>query len=119
MDLLARFLEVMIPLLVAVDPLGLIPVYVGMTGHLSPERRRRVSVEALLKGLAVCVGFMFLGQAIFRFLGITEADFRIAGGIILLVLAVLDLLICWTCLYRGGRPCIRRKWTAWCRWGCR
>jgi multiple antibiotic resistance protein len=35
---------------------------------------------------------MFLGQVIFLFLGITEADFRIAGGILLLVLAVLDLL---------------------------
>lgn len=89
----AHFLAVMLPLLVAIDPLGLIPVYLGMTAGLAPQHRLRVSLEAMGTGLVVCVGFMFLGQAVFRFLAISEADFRIAGGIILLVLAVLDLLI--------------------------
>lgn len=97
-----RFLEVFIPLLVAIDPMGVIPIFLGMTATLSPERRRKVGIEASLTGLAISVGFMFLGQAIFRFLGITEADFRIAGGIILMVLAVLDLLI-------SGKPAVNAQ----------
>lgn len=98
----AHFLAVLIPLMVAIDPMGVIPVFVGMTAKLSPKRRLRVSLEAIGTGLAVCVGFMFLGQAVFRFLMISEADFRIAGGIILLVLAVLDLLI-------TGKPAVHAE----------
>ncbi len=88
-----KFLEVLIPLIVAIDPLGIIPVYVGMTAHLTPRRRLQVSLEAIGTGLIVCVGFMFLGQTLFHFLRVSDTDFRIAGGVILLVLAVLDLLI--------------------------
>src|SRR3990170_4103773 len=50
-----------------------------------------VSIDAF--GLVICLAFMFLGDATFRFLGITADDFRIAGGILLLVLAVMDLLM--------------------------
>jgi len=91
--MLQTLLAVTIPLIVAVDPLGVIPVFVGMTSRLSPKRRLQVSLEAVGTGLAVCVGFMFLGKTVFRFLSIADTDFRIAGGVILLVLAVLDLLI--------------------------
>jgi multiple antibiotic resistance protein len=87
------FLRVFIPLFVAIDPLGLVPVFLSVTDGMSPERRRRTSFEAVASASVICIGFMFLGEAIFRFLGITVNDFRIAGGVILLVLAVLDLLI--------------------------
>ncbi|MDQ6808680.1 MAG: MarC family protein, partial [Verrucomicrobiota bacterium] len=46
----------------------------------------------LLTGLAVAIGFIFLGKAIFRTLGITVADFQLAGGLILLGIAVRELL---------------------------
>jgi multiple antibiotic resistance protein len=100
--MLQRLLEVLIPLLVAVDPLGMIPVYVAMTARLSPKRRREVSMEAISTGLIVCVGFMFLGHWLFRLLMISDTDFRIAGGIILLVLAVLDILIV-------GKPAVHEE----------
>ena len=93
LPMLHNLLAVTIPLLVAVDPLGVIPVFVGMTARLSPRRRLKVSLEAVGTGLIVCVGFMFLGNIVFRFLRIADTDFRIAGGVILLVLAVLDLVI--------------------------
>lgn len=95
-------LEVLIPLLVAVDPLGMIPVYVAMTARLSPQRRREVSIEAVSTGLIVCIGFMFLGHSLFKFLMISDTDFRIAGGLILLVLAMLDILIV-------GKPAVHEE----------
>ena len=98
--MLQRFLEVFIPLSVAIDPLGMIPIFLGMTAHMPAAQRRKVSVEALMTALIICIGFMFLGQAIFRFLSISDTDFRIAGGIILLVLAILDLLM-------SGKPAVR------------
>ena len=86
------FLLVFIPLFVAIDPLGLVPVFLSVTDGMDDARRRRTSFEAVASASVICIGFMFLGDAIFRFLGITVNDFRIAGGVILLVLAVLDLL---------------------------
>lgn len=97
-----QFLEVFIPLFVAIDPIGMVPVFLALTAGMSPNHRRRVSLEAVLVATIVALGFMFLGQSLFRFLGITADDFRIAGGVILLVLAVLDLLV-------HGKPTVDAK----------
>ncbi len=97
-----HFLEYFIPLFVAIDPFGLAPLFVAVTGHLSAAQKRQVIFEAAAAAFIICIGFMFLGHLIFHYLGITEADFRIAGGILLLVLAVLDLL-------RPGKPAVEQS----------
>lgn len=94
-----HFLEFFIPLCVAIDPFGLAPLFVSITQHMSAAQKRQVIFEAAGTAFVICLGFMFLGRAIFHYLGITEADFRIAGGILLLVLAVMDLL-------RPGKPAV-------------
>ncbi len=96
------FLEVFIPLFVAIDPLGLVPIFLSVTRGLPLERRRAVSFEAVGAAFVITLGFMFLGHAIFQFLGITENDFRIAGGIILLVLAIMDLFL-------HGKPAVEES----------
>ena len=93
MNLMEIFLGVFIPLLVAIDPVGLVPLFVGVTSATSLADRRRISFQAVATALLISLAFMFLGSAIFRFLGISTADFKIAGGAILLVLAILDILI--------------------------
>jgi multiple antibiotic resistance protein len=92
MTLLNDFLQVFLPLFVAIDAFGLVPLFLGVTSGMSVERRRRVTFEAVLVASIISISFMFIGQRLFSFLGITQDDFRIAGGILLLVLAVLDLL---------------------------
>jgi multiple antibiotic resistance protein len=89
---MSLFLSYFIPLFVAIDAFGLAPLFLGVTQNLTSQRRRQILFQAVGTAFAICIGFMLLGQIIFRFLGITEADFRIAGGILLLVLAVVDLL---------------------------
>lgn len=91
-DGLEKFLLAFIPLFVAMDPVGLIPVFLGMTEGVDPARRKRISNQAIWTAAIVAVGFMFLGKATFQALGITVGDFKIAGGLILLVLASRDLL---------------------------
>lgn len=86
-------MEVFIPLFVAVDPFGLLPLFLAVTAELSPPERRRIATEAAATAFAIAMVFMFLGNAIFHFLGIESADFKIGGGILLLVLAVLDLVL--------------------------
>src|SRR6202048_4965046 len=64
----------------------------GLGTSASGERRKRQAFLGLLTGLLVSVGFIFLGKAIFAALGITVADFQVAGGLILLALAVRELV---------------------------
>lgn len=85
------FFQSFIPLFVAIDVFGVLPMFISFTNGISTERRKRLITQAMITALIVSFIFLFAGQAVFRFLGITESDFRIAGGILLLVLAVRDL----------------------------
>ena len=104
MDLLRTFLSTFIPLFVAIDPPGMIPIFMAVTDGMSDARRRRVSFEAVAAATAICLLFMFLGEGLFGFLGIRDYDFRIAGGVLLLVLAVYDLLV-------PGKPAVEERET--------
>jgi multiple antibiotic resistance protein len=92
MRTLSAFLHAFVPLFLAVDAIGVAPVYYGLTRGMPEAERRRVLRASLLVAAAVSVSFALLGKAVFVFLGITVADFQIAGGLILVALAGLDLL---------------------------
>jgi multiple antibiotic resistance protein len=87
-----KFLLAFIPVFVAIDPIGLIAIFMGLGTSASHEHRKRQAFLGLLTGLLVSAGFIFLGKAIFAALGITVADFQVAGGLILLALAVRELV---------------------------
>jgi multiple antibiotic resistance protein len=87
------FLQVFIPLFVAIDAVGLIPVFLAVTGGLDDRQRREVTFQAVASALVICLGFMFLGNQLFAFLGVRAEHFMIAGGVLLLVLSVLDIVI--------------------------
>lgn len=92
LTILNDFIMAFIPLFVAIDVPGLVPLFVSLTTGMPLKSKRRLIVEATMTAGAVALVFLVLGKVIFRFLGITENDFRIGGGIVLLVLAVTDLL---------------------------
>ena len=85
------FLLVFIPLFVAVDPIGLLPIFMALTQRLPLAQRRRVIRDSVLTALGVALGFMLVGQWILQAVGVTVGDFLIAGGVVLLVLAVDEL----------------------------
>jgi len=87
-----NFALAFVALFVAVDILGVIPLYLSLTGGLSADERRRLPRQSTLTATAVALGFLLVGNAVFRVLGISVADFQVAGGILLLVLSVHDLL---------------------------
>jgi multiple antibiotic resistance protein len=80
-----------IPLFVAMDVFGLLPVFTAMTSEFSKKRKGRVVRQSVLTALLVSLAFAALGEGIFGILGITDDDFKIAGGLVLLVFAVLDI----------------------------
>lgn len=87
-----KFLQAFIPLFVAIDPIGLAAVFLGLGAGIAPDRRRQIANQATWTGGAVALGFLFLGQSVFRALGISVSDFQIAGGLILFILAAKDLV---------------------------
>ena len=89
---LQLFLLTFIPMFVAIDSLGIVPLYLGLTEKVSAAEKKKLVFKATLTAFVICVAFLFVGNALFNFLGITVNDFRIAGGIILLIISINDLL---------------------------
>jgi multiple antibiotic resistance protein len=81
-----------IPLFVAIDPIGIIPLYSSLTVGMTGPVRRHVAVQAIVTAFLIALAFLFVGRAVFQLLGITIADFQIAGGVLLFILAVIDLI---------------------------
>ncbi len=80
-----------IPLFVAMNVFMLIPIFISMTKELAKPKKHKVVLDSILTALIVSLSFVALGEGIFRILGITTDDFKIAGGLLLLVLAVKDI----------------------------
>ena len=81
-----------IPIFVAVDVLGIIPIFLSLVEPLESSERKKVISQSVLTASIVGLGFMFLGKAVFLIIGLLVADFKIAGGLVLLVLSLMDLL---------------------------
>lgn len=92
LDWLQKFLQAFIPLFVAIDPVGLAAIFLGLAPTMEAKERERIARQAVWTGGAVALGFLFLGQSIFSALGISVGDFQIAGGLILFILAARDLI---------------------------
>lgn len=75
-------------LFLVMDPLGNIPVFLSVLDDVAPERRTRVLIRELLLALVVLVAFLYAGQVMLGFLGLSEHSIRIAGGIILFLIAL-------------------------------
>ncbi|MBC8042387.1 MAG: MarC family protein [Rhizobacter sp.] len=86
------FLLTFIPIFVAMDVVGTLPLFIGLTQDIPERAKRRLTLQAVLTAFAVAIVIITGGKSIFNFLGITIADFKIAGGLILLLLSIRDLI---------------------------
>ncbi|MBF0384724.1 MAG: MarC family protein [Candidatus Omnitrophica bacterium] len=93
--MLKDFFLAFIPIFVAVDAIGILPVFISLSRHLSKKDREKTIIQSLWTALMLALGFIFLGKSIFNFLGITIGDFMIAGGTILFCISIIDLLRPW------------------------
>lgn len=91
-DLVSRFLQAFIPLFVAIDPIGLAAIFLGLGQNVDRAQRQKIADQATWTGGLVALGFLFLGQSVFKAVGISVSDFQIAGGLVLFILAARDLV---------------------------
>ncbi len=81
-----------IPIFVAIDVFAALGIFISLTEGLDRESVRSIIRDSVVTALIVSVGFLAFGEAVFRALGISTDDFKIAGGLVLLIFAVRDLL---------------------------
>jgi multiple antibiotic resistance protein len=74
-----------------IDPIGMIPITAATTAHFEPGKRNRIVDQAVIVAAAVMLAMGFAGPYLLDYLGITLPAFGIAGGILLLLIAI-DML---------------------------
>jgi multiple antibiotic resistance protein len=89
---LSKFAQAFIPMFVAIDPIGLAAIFLGLGQGVAPAQRQRIARQATVTGGGVALLFLLLGASMFKALGISVTDFQIAGGLILFILAARDLM---------------------------
>lgn len=84
-------IAVFVTLVVVVDPIGLAPLFVALTGDMKPVERRRVAVRACVVSFIILAVFGLIGEDFLNVVGISMPAFRISGGVLLFITA-LDML---------------------------
>ena len=79
-------------LFIIVDPFGNIPIFMGLTEKMSKKEKRKVFNTATLVGFVLLLAFAFAGQEIFSIFGVSIFSFEVAGGILLLIIAIRILI---------------------------
>ena len=75
-------------LIVILDPMGLMPVFLGLTSKLSRTAQRKAAFQASLVSFGVILAFAFLGQQILRALHISMESLKLSGGVLLFLVAM-------------------------------
>lgn len=75
-------------LFLIMDPLGNVPVFHSVLARLDPARQTQVVARELLIALVILLGFLFAGNTILAFLGLTRPSLNIAGGILLFIISL-------------------------------
>ena len=75
-------------LFLVMDPLGNVPIFLSILDGVDPARRMRIVLRELVLALAVLVVFLFCGRYLLGFLQLSQEAIRIAGGIILFLIAL-------------------------------
>jgi len=87
MPTLDHLLNAFVTLLVTVDPPGLAPVFLVLTSGMTRHERNQVAARAGIIAFFILVLFALFGKAILSTLGISVSAFRVAGGLLLFVIA--------------------------------
>ncbi|MCA1941146.1 MAG: MarC family protein [Caenispirillum bisanense] len=80
-------LNALVVFFVVIDPIGLVPVFIGLTQGFTPAARRRIAVRGCLIAFVIILFFAYFGEIVLNALSIEMPAFRIAGGALLFWIA--------------------------------
>lgn len=84
----AIYFKFFIGLFALVNPVGIIPVFISLTSYQTPQARNRTNLTATLSVAIILWVSLFIGDAVLRMFGISIDSFRIAGGILVVIIAM-------------------------------
>lgn len=87
------FLLTFIPLFVAFDVLGLLPMYMKFTAAMDRGKKAKHLRDSLFTAFIIALLFVIVGNQVMTYLGILMSDFLIAGGIVIFLIAIRDLIM--------------------------
>ena len=90
---LTLYLQAFVMLFAIFDPIGNIPIFLSLTSKMTEKKRNKVVNESVAVAFILLIVFAVLGWDLLSFLGISINDFKIAGGILLLIIAVEDIVL--------------------------
>jgi multiple antibiotic resistance protein len=90
--MLDRVFHDIVTLIVVINPVGVVPLFIAVAGRKTAAERRRIAGQAVIVAAAILLVFIAIGQIVLDALGIDLASFRIAGGLVLLIIALRMVL---------------------------
>jgi multiple antibiotic resistance protein len=87
-DFVQHIIRSTIALLVILDPLGIVPIYIGLTQKMERTKRTEVSKTVIITAAGLLFAFAIAGTQIFTVFGITLYSFMVAGGVLLFIVAI-------------------------------
>jgi len=82
------FVSAFVLLLLVLDPFGSLPIFISVLKGVPPDRRARVALRETLIAFAVLLAFMLAGQGFLNLMRLSERSLEVAGGVILLIIAI-------------------------------
>ncbi|MGQ0558741.1 MAG: MarC family protein [Sphingosinicella sp.] len=86
--MIETFVTALVTFLVVIDPPGCAPIFASLTRSAAASHRRAMAVRSVLVAAGILLFFALLGEDLLRALGISLSAFRIAGGIMLFLIAI-------------------------------
>lgn len=77
-----------VTLFLIMDPLGNVPIFNAILSNIEPKRRSKIVARELVIALVILLGFLFAGNSILSFLGLTQSSLNIAGGVLLFIISL-------------------------------
>ena len=97
------FVSALVLLLLVLDPLGSLPIFIPIMRGVAPERRRWVAVREVGIAFLVLLGFMVFGGGFLRLMHLSERSLEVAGGVILLIIAMRMIFSSASAVYGGSQ----------------
>jgi multiple antibiotic resistance protein len=81
-----------VTLFVVVNPIGIVPLFIAIAGREPTARQRQIALQGVVVATVILLLFIAIGQLLLDALGIELSSFRIAGGLVLLIIALRMIL---------------------------
>ena len=104
------FLSALVLLMLVLDPFGSLPIFISVMRNVAPGRRAFVALRETAIAFGVLLAFMFAGQGFLSLMHLSERSLEVAGGVILLVIAMKMIFATGSEIYAGDCRAPRWRW---------